>query len=166
MKVIKWGLPILLMLLLAGCGSEHAAEPSAEQAPAYEWSLYSTVQQYAPTMSSVPGLPLVLKCRADGQVSAYTLELSCGGGELLLYDEDSGLIEYLGSTASLGFEDTVLYWTPIGVDGNGVDNHSTALTAALLSTKSERCLEKRVYSIPISVQGYYSLNEEYEAIPQ
>ena len=80
--------------------------------------VYSDIERYQMTMSSVPGLPLIVNCySADDE--DLRLIITCDAGELIRW-QNNGVVVVEGERYQTDFIDTVLYWRPSKGDSSEV----------------------------------------------
>ena len=78
----------------------------------YKMNVSTSIDNYMPTMSSVPGIPIEVDTKVNNYSNDLELRITSDKGQLLLWDND-GKIIHLENEYICPYEDTTVYWTPL-----------------------------------------------------
>ena len=132
---MRWGksmkhniLVIVIILILVSCNYD--SSPNTEGGltnqvtevddhnyeEAYEETIYmviySELDRYQRTMSSVPGLPITIECYPSEDEWNHRLTVTCDSGELIRWQEN-GIVVVEGNRYHADYANTIIYWRPI-----------------------------------------------------
>ena len=144
---------ILSTLFITGCSSNNINTEEGN----YDFSLTMKIEKYSLVMSSVPGLPLAIKCNNHDSKEKLELQFLCDEGEFLIWNDD-GSISRLTSDYSCEFEDLDLYWSPIN-DESEITTEDIILTVLIKEENTGKLLEEKKYTIE-EKDNYYYLNDK------
>ena len=99
-KVSVLSLLLILVILTAGCSD-----------PWFKADIISTVDEYSPAMSDIPGMPIKIVFDVDGPMPSITQITYITDNGSFLQIENGTTIVNLGKTADL--KGRTIYWTPL-----------------------------------------------------
>ncbi|PKM95962.1 MAG: hypothetical protein CVU84_03950 [Firmicutes bacterium HGW-Firmicutes-1] len=100
-------LAILICIFISGCKKDVMSVEPLD----FHVAIDMGIEQYTPSMSSVPGLPLLVNVNLYNKELELELHFKCEQGNFLLWNADSN-IEQLNSEYICDFNDLNLYWSP------------------------------------------------------
>jgi hypothetical protein len=119
-------------------------------------SIGSTIDTYTPTMSSVPGLPLIVS--VDNRFNSSNLEYiwKTEKGGFLSWSADAGfIVKNLGPGCTVS--DKTIYWTP--VQDSTLVNESTSVTVEVKKVGTNKILGRKSVLIDCSDGNLYSIHK-------
>lgn len=114
------------------------------------------IDEYALTMSSVPGLPLEISVDDNKNNENLSIRITVESGELIQWDKESGEIKMLGNTKDFNYDNTILYWQPIDKNRSIIEDKKIELRIDLLDKNTNEIVNSNNYII-VENEGLYSL---------
>jgi len=139
---------LLMNIVLIGC------EKQEEESKINLVEVIMPIEEYALTMSSVPGLPLQINIDSNTKKDGLSIEISVQMGTLIKWDDTSKVVK-LGDKALLKYEDQTIYWSPI-VDDLIVKFDDTQVVVNIY--KNNEILESCTFDIYFD-KGIYKLGK-------
>lgn len=139
-----------LSLTLNGCnnGSTEIDENGVK--------VQALIDEYALTISSVPGLPLEISVEDNKHIENLVIRITVESGELIQWEKESGEIKILGNTKDLNYDNTILYWQPIDKNRSIIEDKEIELQIDLLNKDTNKLVNSNNYII-VENEGLYSL---------
>ena len=121
-----------------------------------EVKIAAEIEKYHPTMSSVPGLPLIAAFE-EKEGKKYKLQWKVSAGLLLLWDKRTGKIENLENPAFTDNE--MVYWSSVrGNSGEFISNKDIVIKLVVLD-EDENVLEMAEAVINVDKSGYATIKK-------
>lgn len=156
-RILFWGrrlrmtkkLQILILFVLLICTSSCGklwVEPV----------IFSPIEIYSPAMSSVPGFPLEVELKIDGETPhVFSIKLTVNNGSFLDWGDDM-VVSNLGKTAD--YKGKPIYWTPFEDNGKLADR-ARITVVVLYMEKIGEAESKATINIYKDKDGMYTFNK-------
>jgi hypothetical protein len=139
---------ILIVFLFAiGCSSQEST---------INVSIVSDKESYSPTMSSVPGLPLIASVSSSVELSNLEYTWKTDKGSFITWGEDTGYaVKKLGQECTIKNND--IYWAPISE--SNPNNESIKVSVVVRQSGSERIIGQKSILIKSSEDHLFSIQK-------
>lgn len=148
--VTKLLLILVFIVSLWGCSQTQIKEPVEMM----DYIVVPHSENYTPTMSSVPGLPISIETEENLATDNMIIRIRYSGGRMFRstasFEWDRELY-YL----DLEYEDRTIYWSPFEEDGVIIERAEIVVMEVI---NGDEVVEQKVFSI-IYDDGFYSLEE-------
>lgn len=133
---------ILVLFVLIGC---------TKKAPDIIVSISSSIEEYTPVMSSVPGLPLTVNISGEDEQSNIVYFWKAEEGTFLSWKD--GIVNTLGNECTI--EDSTIYWIPYFK--TKVNKDTLKIIVEVKNNESEVIIGKKTIEIDCSKEFWFSI---------
>lgn len=135
---------MLVLVLLIGC-SKNATNIIV--------SVSSSIDNYTPAMSCVPGLPLTVNISEEDEQSNIVYIWNTEEGDFLSWKSSDGIVNILGNQCTV--EESTIYWRPDGVKTGNKDTFK--ITVEVKNNESDAIIGQKTIEIYRSKEFLYSI---------
>lgn len=116
-------------------------------------SISSSIDEYTPAMSSVPGLPLTVNISGEDEQSNIVYIWKAEEGIFLSWKSSDGIVNTLGNECTI--EDSTIYWSPYFETKENKDTFK--ITVEVKNNESEVIIGQKTIEIDCSKEFRYSI---------
>lgn len=135
---------MLVLVALIGC---------SKKATDIVVSISSSIDEYTPAMSSVPGLPLTVNIGGEDEQSNIVYIWKAEEGDFLSWKSSDGIVNTLGNECTI--EESTIYWIPNGEKKENKDTFK--ITVKVKNNESEVIIGQKTIEIYCSKEFRYSI---------
>lgn len=118
-------------------------------------SISSSIDEYTPVMSSVPGLPLTVNISGEYEQNNIVYIWKAEEGDFLTWKSSDGKVNILGNECTV--EESTIYWIPNYEKTENIDKDILKITVEVKNNESEVIIGQKTIEIYCSEKFRYSI---------